>query len=76
MMIIDRNKEDKILNSLTAMILSRKMSSYSLYFETINSFEKYIILKNKDVIIYLLKQNKWDRGLKYFNTFLQIDETN
>ena len=58
--------DDNIMNLLTKYIMSRNMSKFSLYFQTMNLYQKYFILKNKNKIIKLLEQNNWRKGLELF----------
>ena len=56
--------DDVIMGQLTKYIVSHNMKKLSLFFENMNSYEKFFILKQNENIEKLLKQNKWNKGLK------------
>ena len=58
--------DDVIIGQLTKYIVSHNMKKLSLFFENMNSYEKFLILKKNESIEQLLKQNKWNKGLKLF----------
>ena len=73
------NKNDSygaqnVIPMLTRIILSRNMKQFSLFFETMDMYEKFQTLKNKQSINKLLKENNWKKGEKLFATF--VDQQN
>lgn len=67
-----KNYMDNILFEMNKLVLTRNMSQLSLFFETMNSYEKFVILKNEAKIKQFFKQNDWSKGLKLYQ--LVIDQ--
>ena len=65
------DNEKEILNTLNLIILSKNSTKFSQYFETLNDFEKNVILKNQKMIENSLQSNSWRRGKKYFKLIIK-----
>ena len=60
-------KNNNLLINLRNKIVHKNMESFSLFFETLTLKEKYLILKNENLIKNFLNSSKWIKGNKYFD---------
>ena len=63
--------ENSLLNKLSKIILSHNINQLSKFFETMSLKEKYFVLKNENVIVNILKENKWKKGEKLLQLVLK-----
>ena len=71
----DKDFDDvNVLIRLKRVIFSHNMTQLSLLLQTMTKKEKHFVLKHKEQLSQLLKENQWKKGLKLFNLAIKRHE--
>ena len=69
----NKNKNELIYNGMRKYVLSRNISEFSFYMQSLTLVEKDYILKdeNRDKILKLMKENEWRKGIELFSAIVE-----